>query len=181
MTESSSFPNPNEPVLDFSQCHAGIGKQLDMLSELPALLGPAARAQEIAVSALAFFRDVIFEHHVDEERELFPAVLESAQAGAEYQHVLDLVAQLTREHRELEATWKRVEANLKKVAKGQFAQVEVTDMERLVSQYREHARFEETEFLPLSQAILGRNSRHMAALGLSLHMRHAPKKPATFI
>lgn len=30
----------------------------------------------------------------------------------------------------------------------------------------------ETEFLPLSQTILGRNSNHMAALGLSLHMRH---------
>ena len=28
-------------------------------------------------------------------------------------------------------------------------------------------------FLPLSQTILGRNSNHMAALGVSLHMRHA--------
>ncbi|MEY2688035.1 MAG: hypothetical protein RL375_2233, partial [Pseudomonadota bacterium] len=28
-------------------------------------------------------------------------------------------------------------------------------------------------FLPLSQTILGRNGDHMAALGLSLHTRHA--------
>ena len=28
-------------------------------------------------------------------------------------------------------------------------------------------------FLPLSQTILGRNSNHLAALGMSMHMRHA--------
>jgi len=39
-------------------------------------------------------------------------------------------------------------------------------------QYRAHAWFEEQEFLPLSQTILSRNPNHMAALGLSLHMRH---------
>ncbi len=36
------------------------------------------------------------------------------------------------------------------------------------------ARCEELEFLPLSEQILGRNGNHMAALGLSLHMRHQP-------
>jgi hypothetical protein len=41
-----------------------------------------------------------------------------------------------------------------------------------VSEYTAHAQFEEAEFLPLAQTILGRNSNHMAALGLSLHMRH---------
>jgi hypothetical protein len=50
----------------------------------------------------------------------------------------------------------------------------VPDLEPLVTQYRAHAQFEEQSFLPLSQAILGRNSHHLAALGLSLHMRHTP-------
>lgn len=39
-------------------------------------------------------------------------------------------------------------------------------------QYQQHARIEETEFLPLSAAILGRESAALAALGLSLHTRH---------
>ena len=47
------------------------------------------------------------------------------------------------------------------------------DIVALTTRYREHARFEETDFLPLSQTILGRNANHMAALGMSLHMRHA--------
>lgn len=33
------------PIRDFSQCHAGILKKLDMLGELPALLEPADRAR----------------------------------------------------------------------------------------------------------------------------------------
>ena len=46
-------------------------------------------------------------------------------------------------------------------------------MERLVSDYRAHAHYEELVFLPAAQSILGRNANHLAALGLSLHLRHA--------
>jgi len=44
-----------------------------------------------------------------------------------------------------------------------------------VARYSAHAEAEERVFLPLAEKILGRNSNHMAALGLSLHMRHAPR------
>lgn len=181
MTKSSDSTQGNEPIEDFSHCHEGILKKLDMLNELPGLLAPAARAREIAASALEFFREAIFEHHLDEERELFPAVLASAEKGAEHDRVQAIAKRLTDEHRELETAWKRLESELKRVAKGQDSHLDVAAVERLVTHYRAHAEFEEAEFLPLSQTILGRNSRHMAALGLSLHMRHAPKKPATYI
>ena len=181
MNETSSTPE-YEPIQDFSHCHEGIVKKLEMLGELPALLEPAARAREIAEKALEFFREAIFEHHLDEERELYPAVLESAQEGEEYERVKAMARQLTDEHRELEAIWKSLEPGLKRVAKGQASDIDISQVQRLVTQYQAHARFEESEFLPLSQTILGRNSRHMAALGLSLHMRHAPPaKPATYI
>jgi len=181
MSTPSDHGAGDQPVQDFSNCHAGILKKLDQLGELPALLAPAARAREIAAAALEFFREAIFEHHLDEERELFPAVLASAEKGAEHDRVKTLAKRLTDEHRELEATWKRIEPELKRVAKGHESHLDVDEVERLVSRYRAHAQFEEAEFLPLSQAILGRNASHMSALGLSLHMRHAPKKPATYI
>ena len=44
---------------------------------------------------------------------------------------------------------------------------------RWYDSYQAHARYEEEVFLPLSQTILGRNSDHLAALGVSMHMRHA--------
>jgi hemerythrin-like domain-containing protein len=162
----------NAPIQDFSHCHVGIVKKLDMLGELPALLEPAARARDIAEKAVDFFREAIFEHHLDEERELFPAVLSSADKGDELEHVKALAKRLTNEHRELESMWKTLESSLKKVAKGQSFDVDTALIERLVSLYRAHAHFEEQEFLPLAQTILGRNSNHMAALGMSLHMRH---------
>ena len=180
MTTPSDDAN-KQPINEFSECHSGILKKLDMLGELPALLDAASRAREIAARALEFFREAIFEHHQDEERELFPAVLASAEKGAEYDQVKALAKRLTDEHRELEASWKRLEPELKRVAKGQDSRLEIAEVERLVARYKAHAELEENEFLPLSKTILGRNSHHMAALGLSLHMRHAPKRPATYI
>ncbi|MEZ5652848.1 MAG: hypothetical protein R3E87_20115 [Burkholderiaceae bacterium] len=43
---------------------------------------------------------------------------------------------------------------------------------QLIDAYLAHARFEEQEFLPLSELILNRDGNHMAALGLALHARH---------
>ncbi|MBU3723932.1 MAG: hemerythrin domain-containing protein [Burkholderiaceae bacterium] len=162
----------NAPIQDFSECHAGIRKKLDMLGELPALLAPAARAREVAETTLEFFREAIFEHHLDEERELFPAVLDNAQKGEEYDRARAIVKQLTEEHREIERLWKSLESGLKKAAKGHATDINVEDIARMVRQYKAHAQFEETEFLPLSEKILGRNSDKMMALGMALHMRH---------
>jgi len=104
----STPQNNDAPIQDFSQCHAGIFKKLDMLGELPALLAPAARAREVAEKSLEFFREAIFEHHLDEERELFPAVIADAIKGEEFDKVQFMVARLTIEHRDLEAVWKRL-------------------------------------------------------------------------
>lgn len=161
------------PLNNFSNCHVGILRRLQALDALPALLEPAARARQIAEQSLEFFREAIFEHHLEEERELFPAVMASAQPGEELEKVKRMAKRLTDEHRAIESLWKRLEKGLKQVAKGQSTDLDVADLQRLVAEYSAHAAYEETEFLPLSETILGRNSNHMAALGLSLHMRHA--------
>jgi len=165
--------NTDAPLNNFSDCHAGIVKRLTALDELPALLAPAAKARQIAEDSLEFFREAIFEHHLEEERELFPAVIASAQPGAELERVKAMAKRLTDEHRAIETLWKQLEKGLKSVAKGQSTNLDVSELHRLVTEYKAHATYEETEFLPLSEEILGRNSNHMAALGLSLHMRHA--------
>lgn len=180
----NTFPpaaDANEPLQDFSQCHAGILKRLHLLGELPALLTPAKRASQIAERSVSFFREAIFEHHLDEERELFPVVLLHAEEGSEHACVKAMVKRLTDEHRELESLWKHIEPGLKKVAQGRFDAVNADDVQRLVAEYLAHAAFEEKEFLPLSQTILGRNANHLAALGLSLHMRHTHEPISTYL
>lgn len=174
---SAAPQNPidtDAPLTNFSQCHAGILRHLNDFGQLPELLEPAQRLRQIAERFVEFFREAVFEHHQEEERELFPAVLASAAPGAERERVQQMVDQLTREHRDVEAQWKQLEPLIKKLAKGQPADVNPQAVSSLVAQYQAHARFEEQEFLPLSEKILSRNGDHMAALGLSLHMRHQP-------
>jgi hemerythrin-like domain-containing protein len=173
MSSIPAGPAEHSPIEDFSQCHVGIVAHLQALGELPALLAPAARAREIAADTVAFFREAVYEHHAEEERELFPAVLASAAKGIERDKVQAIVAELTAEHRQVEAAWTQLEPRLKAVAKGHEAKVDGAEITALVQTYLAHARYEEEIFLPLSQTILGRNSNHLAALGISLHMRHA--------
>lgn len=172
MNTARTAVDTDAPLNNFTHCHAGILARLNALDELPALLGPAARARQIAEQSLEFFREAIFEHHLEEERELFPAVMASAQPGAELDRVKAMAQRLTDEHRAIEKLWKQLEKGLKQVARGQGTELDIAELHRLVAEYQAHARFEESEFLPLSETILGRNSNHMAALGLSLHMRH---------
>lgn len=167
-------PTPHDaPIQSFSNCHEGITAQLHELARLPGLLEPARQARQIAQGLLKFFRDVVMEHHAEEERELFPAVLASATAGDEHDRIAAIVARLTAEHRRVEATWHALEPAIKRAARGEDTALDGADVAALVADYRGHAAYEEAQFLPLAQQILGRNSNHMAALGLSLHLRHA--------
>lgn len=173
-----SHPNAaptDEPLNAFSQCHAGIVTQLQALAGLPALMAAAARARSVAEDSLRVFRHAVLEHHAEEETELFPAVLRSAQPGDERERVQGLVDRLTGEHRTLEALWHRIEPAVSAGARGKPVDVDGAALEELVRSYQAHARFEEENFLPLAETILGRNGNHMAALGLSLHMRHVPQ------
>ena len=169
-----SDPASDNAVGQFSHAHVGILMQLDRLSTLPALLAPARMAQDTAQRVVDFFREAVFEHHKDEEEALFPALLESAHAGEERQRVNTLVDALTAEHREIEGLWRQLEPELKHVAQGRSYHINAPVLEDLVSRYQAHAQVEETQLLPLADTILGRHGNHMAALGLSLHMRHQP-------
>jgi hemerythrin-like domain-containing protein len=170
----------DEPLQTFPQCHAGILSQLEVLGELPALAAAGARARAIAADSLSLFKHAVIDHHAEEESDLFPAVLRSAQPGKERDLVQVLVSRLTSEHRAIEDLWKRVEPAISATAKGKDADVNSFLVAELIRAYNAHARLEETQFLPLAETILGRNDNHMAALGMSLHARHAIIPPCRF-
>ncbi len=176
MSDPTSHPSaldPDAPLTVFSQCHAGIMAQLDALAGLPALIAAAEQARKVSADALELFRHGVFDHHAEEEEELFCAVMRSADAGHERDSVQAMVERLTHEHRSLEALWKRVEPALHAIARGKPGRIDSAAVAELVRSYGNHARFEEEQFLPLADTILGRNGNHMTALGLSMHMRHA--------
>lgn len=167
--------DPQAPLANFSQCHAGITQQLEALAGLPGLVQAADRAREVAAGSEALFRDAVLEHHAEEERYLFPAVLRSAAAGAERERVDAMVQRLTSEHRTLETLWTRLQPAVHAAAQGRPAALDAALADQLVRGYLQHAKFEEEQFLPLAETILRRNGDHLAALGLALHLRHAPQ------
>ena len=169
-----SHTDTDAPIDHFSNCHVGIFAQLSRMGDLPALLAPAAQARRIAAQSLAFFSSAMYEHHSEEEKDLFPAVRSSAHVGEERLRVEALIDQLVADHRALERLWESLESGLQKVAKGQDTTLDSAALQSMVERYQAHASLEEQQFLPLAEQILGRNSNHMAALGLSLHMRHVP-------
>ena len=167
-----------EPLISFSRCHQGILSQLQAFEELPVLQTAAVRARTVAAQTLLLFREAVIGHHADEENELFPAVLRSAAVDSEADKVRAMVRRLTEEHRLIEARWKSLEPAVRAVGKSSVADLDMAAVQELVRAYADHARFEEEQFLPLAQTILSRNGNHMEALGLSLHLRHAPQPMA---
>jgi hypothetical protein len=168
------------PLDGFSDSHRGILCALRAFAALPELTAAADRSRQVASATLQLFEGVVLPHHADEEGELFPAVLRSATAGAERSRVQDLVDRLVAEHRSVEALWKTLRPAVRRAAAGIASQLDAQAVAALTMAYNRHAAFEELEFLPLAHEILGRDGNHMAALGLSLHLRHAPE-PVAYI
>lgn len=171
---TDASPGLDEPLTTFTRCHLGIVTKLQGTSRLPAMVDTANRARELAQQTLELFRQTVIPHHAEEEAELFPAVLHSAN-DTERKLVLGIVERLTAEHREVEGLWKRLEPGVRAAARGSRAEVDSEIMEELVRAFVRHARYEETVFLPVAERILSRNGNHMAALGLALHLRHLPQ------
>lgn len=174
--ETQRTAGADPAIKNFSDCHVGIIGALRDLDQLPGCLESARRAREIAQRVRTHFRDVILAHHAEEESQLFPAVQSSATDGEERARVDQLVARLTAEHRRVEAEFALIEPVLSHAERGQEADLDPGRVGALVSEYLAHARFEEDVFLPLAQEILGRNGNHLAALGLSLHVRHSAEE-----
>ena len=170
-----------QPIEKFSACHTGIKAHLQELSELPRLLEQAQRARAVAELALRLLDETVLEHHADEETALFPAVQRGAQPGEESDRVAAIIARLIDEHRCVERSWKALHRTVKDASHGKPAHLDAEAVNALVARYLEHANFEERVFLPLAEEILGRDDNHMAALGMSLHMRHAKVPVAPYI
>jgi hypothetical protein len=168
------------PLHGFADSHRGITCALQAFSALPELAAAAGRARQVAAATLQLFEGVVLPHHAEEEGDLFPAAIRSAVPGQERAHVEALVERLVAEHRSVEALWKTLRPAVKRAASSTAAQLDAEAVAALVIAYNRHAAFEESDFLPLAAEILARNGNHMAALGLALHLRHAPQ-PVAYI
>lgn len=178
-----SSPALHEPLWRFCGSHADIGAGLQRMGELPALADAQRRAREGAEATLKLFEHQVVSHHIDEEKDLFTAVTRSARGTDDEARVDALVSRLTSEHRAIEQLWCSIRPSVLAVSRGKQPEaIDFADrVAQLVELYREHARAEEQVFLPLADRILSRNPNHMAALDLSLYMRHVPMPRLAYV
>lgn len=180
-----SAQDTNEPLSSFRDSHGGILKNLTRLNDLCQLVKRPGMESAVEDSALAiwrFFREVLMVHHEEEEEELFSAVLRVGDLDpATRETLVAAVERLTREHREVESEWAAIEPQVRKLSRGKLSILDVDRVAALVRKYEAHARYEEDEFLPLSERVLSQHSEDLGKLGRALHSRHSSKWVAGYV
>ena len=144
------------PLEMLSACHARIERQCSTLRRLVPHLarhGADGEARTAAANVMRYFDTSALHHHVDEEKDLFPALIE-AMAGSDAVCLRELTESLAAEHRELEARWWRVRVVLERVVAGERVSLESEHVEALVGLYERHIKREEGELLPMAARLL---------------------------
>ena len=152
-------------------CHRRIERQCATLRRLVPHLaeqGADDEARAAAAGVMRYFDTSGMQHHEDEERDLFPALLES-MAGSDAVCLRELTEGLTDEHRALHAAWERVRAVLECVASGGAAALAAEDVEALSVLYARHIAREESELLPMAARLLG--DEELARIGRAMRER----------
>jgi hemerythrin-like domain-containing protein len=176
-----TFPGHSAPAVGFevplemlAACHLRVQDQCATLLRLVphiAAHGPDRPAQEAATAVMRYFDTSARHHHDDEERDLFPALLES-MAGSDAVCLREITAALTTDHRELEARWKALRAVLAQVAAGQAAPLAQDEVSGFTDLYARHIAREESELLPMAQRLL--SDAELDRIGLAMRLRRAP-------
>lgn len=145
------------PLAMLSACHDRVAQQCATLRRIASHLpdhGTDAQVRAAAAAVMRYFDSAAVHHHADEERDLFPALIDS-MAGSDAVCVRELTAGLAAEHRELEARWRRLRSQIAPLAAGVAATLAAGDVEALVALYERHIACEEAELLPLAARLLG--------------------------
>lgn len=150
------------PWSSFGESHAGLANRLHALMRACVWRKPGG---ELAGAARQLQQEML-QHHEEEEKHFFPAVLQSAESGAERDRIQRDIDGLTAAHRRLEADWEELLA-------GSCGGVSAERLAEFARSYSAHAQFEEQHWLPLARSVLERNPNHVLALGASLHMNRA--------
>lgn len=144
-------PTFDEPLEMLVACHGRMTAQLDTLRRLAAWIpehGADGEARQAARAILRYFRTAAVHHHLDEEADVFPRLLERVGSG-DRQQAAGLVSSLLADHQELYAAWDVLRAYLEAIEAGTSAELPDDDVRYFSQQYRNHIECEEAMLFPL--------------------------------
>lgn len=150
---AAGFDTPFELL---EACHQRVHRVLGLLQRLEAHLaqhGADAQAREAAQDVQRYFDIAGPAHHEDEERHLFPRLLQHADRT-----VRQAAQRLLEEHRVMSARWARLRSDLQAVVQGQVpAGPEAARQQRwdaFATLYRAHIALEESVAYPAARLLL---------------------------
>jgi hemerythrin-like domain-containing protein len=142
-------------------CHRQTLVTLDMLDALVSRLqsdGPDDQARVMAKEIVHFFSTTARQHHEDEERHIFPAMLTSTDPD-----IVQTVQRLQQDHRWLEEDWIELGPQIDAVAGGQ-SWVDLDIVREWVTVFsalsHDHVELEESCIYPQARARLDASERH---------------------
>jgi hemerythrin-like domain-containing protein len=152
-------------------CHHRVERQCATLRRLVAHLathGVDAEAGAAAHAVLRYFDTSARDHHADEERDLFPALLES-MAGSDAVCIRELIVALSADHRVLERHWQGLRPKLAKIAAVEPQTLLADDVLPLTTLYEQHVAREEAELLPMAARLLSDSA--LVSIGAAMRER----------
>ncbi|TFW25463.1 pyridoxamine 5'-phosphate oxidase [Massilia arenosa] len=164
-------PGFDQPIAVLKHCHDRIRKQLATLQKLLAHLpryGADPEAQQAALAVLKYFDKAAPLHHDDEEQDLMPMLQATAQ-GEDQAALEQHGPQILADHRQMEALWQRLHAQLTAVASGASANLSPVDVNEFAGLYGRHMLVEETHIAPMAKRLF--SATQMADLGHAMQVR----------
>ena len=173
-----TLPGHSAPAVGFevplemlSACHGRVQHQCETLLRLVSHLqthGADRPAQEAASAIMRYFDIAARHHHEDEERDLFPALLES-MAGSDAVCLRELTTSLCSDHRRLEQRWAALRQRLLHIATGATSTLACADVPGFVQLYEQHIAREEAELLPMAARLL--SDAELDRIGVAMRRR----------
>ena len=168
----------NEPLEALSACHRRIEKQMSTLTRLHAHIARNGFDDEARVAAAAILRYFITaapHHHADEEVDLFPKLLRTAEALSDRARAYELVSHLLVDHREMEAAWAQVREALEGLQSGEKSGLDSQLCTEFVRTYSSHIEREEHQLFPLAARLFSKAD--LETLGIAMARRRGLPPP----
>lgn len=160
------------PLLVLAECHGRLLRQCESLTRLEARIaggGADHLARKMAAELRSGFDRTTAWLHQDEERDLFPALLES-MAGSDAVCIRQMIDARADEHREIESRWLALEQWLQAVEAGQAVLPEPGTVAAFVALCHGHLEQEDQELLPMAERLLSDDA--LAEIAEAMRRRH---------
>lgn len=163
---------PDAALTMFTTCHERIMREC---AAMPGLLSRLAldddtAARDAAARVVRFFDGLAVHHHEDEERDLFPALIDS-MAGSDAVCLRELTQGLTAEHRALDAAWEPVRSLLERAVAGESVQLPSEEVDAFAALHQRHIECEERELLPMAARLIADDE--LTRIGRAMRARRA--------